>query len=236
MTIRCILLDDEMLNLAYLRTMCENIPNVEVVKSFNDPLRLLQEAPGLDYDVCITDIEMPQMQGVELVKRLPGKAVVFTTAYREFAAEAFELEALDYIIKPIRIDRLNKAFEKVAAFLQQKAERPFIQLNSSKGKALLYFEQVYFISTTEGDKRDKLVLLESGEELLLKNISFDQLLEVLPWRNFARINKKTIIALRIVHSYTHDQIISSPFADGKPLRFPLNENYRKDFLKKLGHT
>ena len=93
--IKCLLLDDELPGLTYLKMICEQVPGVEVVRAFNDPLKFIAESEQLDFDLCILDIEMPQMSGLEVARLLAGKPVIFTTAYKEYAAEAFDLNAID---------------------------------------------------------------------------------------------------------------------------------------------
>ncbi|QEL02335.1 response regulator transcription factor [Olivibacter sp. LS-1] len=230
--LRCILLDDELPALRYLRSICEGFSNVEVVKAFNNPLRMLEEVDQLDFNVCVLDIEMPQMNGMELAGKLEGKAIIFTTAYKEFAAEAYELDAVDYIIKPIQFDRLKKAFDKSYNFLQREELPQYVQLNSNKGKILLHFAMIAFIVVSEVDKRDKRVIYDDRREVTLKNISFEQLVKLLPRDAFVRINRQTIIATRCVHAFTHNQV--TLLVGSKSFVFSLNEHYRKDFLAMFG--
>lgn len=232
--LRCLLLDDEIPGLTYLRMMCEQIEYVEVVKAFNDPLKLVEEAGQLDFDLCILDIEMPGLNGLQVAHLLKGKPVIFTTAYKDHAAEAYDLEAIDYIRKPVQKERLEKALQKAADLLSvSKSEKQFVQLNTNKGKTLLYFNQVSLITTAERDKRDKLVLLENREELVLKNISFEQILSFLPSEDFCRVNKKDIVALKVVKFFTHDEIITTMHdPNGHELKITLGDNYRKEFIQK----
>jgi two-component system LytT family response regulator len=233
--LKCLLLDDELPGLRYLRLLCEEIPNVEVVKAFNDPVKFLKESTTLAFDVCIVDIEMPNMNGIELVKLMGGKPVIFTTAYKEYAAEAFDLEAIDYIRKPIQKDRLEKALQKASQFINESRLEPaFIQVNTNKGKALLYFNRILYITTTEYDSRDKRVVLDDSSEIIIKNIGFDKILATLPSREFCRISKKDIIALKAVRFFSHDVIQTSIHTlDAKGIALSLSENYRDNFLNIL---
>jgi DNA-binding LytR/AlgR family response regulator len=233
--LKCLLLDDELPGLRYLRLLCEEIPNVEVVKAFNDPLRFLKESKTLEYDVCILDIEMPNMNGLELAKAIGRKPVIFTTAYKEYAAEAFDLEAIDYIRKPIQKERLQKALQKATQLVNElRLDQKFMQVNTNKGKALLYFDRIFYITTTEYDSRDKRVVLVDSTELIIKNIGFDKILSMLPSREFCRITKKDIIALKAVRFFSHDSIQTHIQPDqGKGISLPLSENYRNKFLEKL---
>lgn len=229
--IKCILLDDEMPGLTYLRMLCEQIPALEVVKAFNDPQKLVNESKDLDFDICILDIEMPGLNGIDVARSLNNKPVIFTTAYKEFAAEAFDLDAIDYIRKPIQKERLElsvlKAQKRLALATPAKS---FIQANTNKGKSVLFFDQVAHISTAENDKRDKIAYLKDGTELHLKNISFDQLLESLPKSMFCRINKKDIVSLESVRHFTHQEITLFIKTEQK---LALNEVYKDNFLKHM---
>lgn len=225
----CLLLDDELPGLAYLRVLCEQIPGLEVLRAFNDPIKFLQESEKLSFDFCIIDIEMPQMSGLDVARALNNTPVIFTTAYKEYAAEAFDLNAIDYVRKPIEKERLEKAVQKAAERIHKNVKE-FIQVNTNKGKALLYFKQIAHITSSQTDKRDKRVLLGSGEELVLKNVSFDELLSLLPEKGFSRISKKDVIALTAVKFYSHNQVTIS--IAGKEIQLLLSDNFKKEFLSR----
>ena len=131
--LKCLLLDDELPGLTYLRMLCEQIPELEVVKAFNDPLKLLRASADLEFDLCITDIEMPGLSGLELAQLLKGKQVIFITAYKEFAAEAFDLDAVDYIRKPIQKERLEKAIFKAARLIEKEKIEKQRETKKEKG-------------------------------------------------------------------------------------------------------
>lgn len=239
--LKCLLLDDELPGLTYLRMLCEQIPDLEVVRAFNDPLRLVEASESLDFDICLLDIEMPALNGLQVAEHLHGKPVIFITAYKEFAAEAFDLEAVDYIRKPIQKHRLEKAISKAKNLLIARnktanQERQYMQLNTNKGKALVSFEQILLITSAEKDKRDKLVYLENGEDIVLKNISFETLLGLLPNEHFCRISKKDIVALKAVRFYNYQEITTNVITgDGeKELVIALGDHFRKEFVEKIG--
>lgn len=233
--LKCLLLDDELPGLTYLKMLCEQIPGLLVVKSFIEPSLFLEEFPSLDFDFCIIDIEMPQFNGLQVATLLQGKAVIFATAYKEYAAEAFDLNVVDYIRKPVSIDRLKKAIEKARIQIKSKQEpSPFLTCNTDKGKALIPIEQLAWIGTSTGDSRDKEAHLKDGTKLLLKNISFDILQKSLPVGTFIRINKQEIIHLNVVRFFSHDQITTTlNQSSGKPIILNLSERYREDFLRKV---
>lgn len=233
--LKCLLLDDELPGLTYLKMLCEQIPQLEVVKAFNRPDLFIEESSKLDFDLCILDIEMPQTNGIQIAELLKHKLIIFTTAHKEYAAEAFDLDAVDFVRKPIQLERLQNAVNKAFKLIPYtKHGEKFINLNTDKGKSLIFFEQLCYIKASAIDSRDKDVLLKDGSKICLKNISFEKLQTILPPNKFCRINKQEIIALDIVQHFSVDQITSALTCEqNKPQIFYLSEVYRKNFLEKV---
>lgn len=232
--LKCLLLDDELPGLAYLRMLCEQIPNVEVVKAFNDSEKFVASLASLDYNLCILDIEMPKLSGMEVAKLIKDTPVIFTTAYKEYAAEAFDLNAIDYIQKPIQKERFEKAISKAARAIGSLLKKQYAQFNTDKGKAVLLFDEIMYITSSDTDKRDKVVYLEDEQRLTLKNISYEQLLLLLPASKFCRINKKDVIALKAIQFYSHEEISTKLLNKNKEvIKLPLNDTYRAEFKSKL---
>lgn len=122
--LRTVLLDDEPIILEELYSLLEGDERIEIVGSFSDPLKLLQELPALKPDCLFLDIEMPGISGIELAERLASAGleleIVFVTAYNHYAAQAFDVNAIDYLLKPIRQERIRKAVDKLAAQAELK--------------------------------------------------------------------------------------------------------------------
>ena len=228
-------MDDELPGLTYLRMLCEQIPNVEVVKAFNDSEKFANALATLDYNICILDIEMPKLNGMEVAKLIKDKPIIFTTAYKDYAAEAFDLNAVDYIRKPIQKDRLEQALSKAAIILNTSpVKKEYAQFNTDKGKALLLFDEIIYITSSDRDKRDKIIYLENEQRLTLKNISYEQLLSILPANKFCRVNKKDVIAIKAVHIYSHEEIITKLLSKKKEaIKLALNDAFRAEFKSKL---
>ncbi len=233
--LKCLLLDDELPGLTYLKMLCEQIPELEVVKAFNNPEIFLSELPNLEFDFCILDIEMPQMDGLQVANLLNDKPVIFTTAYKEYAAEAFDLDAIDYVRKPVKKERLQQAIQKAIQRLSKvSAATPLMQLNTDKGKAIIYFDQLLYIKSADLDSRDKIAYLLDGRNLTLKNISFEKLLDLLPINEFCRVNRKEIIAIKTVQVFSFDEVTITIFNAEKmekALTLTLSEVYKNDFMK-----
>ena len=233
--LRCLLLDDELPGLTYLKMLCEQLPELEVVKAYSDPELLLKEAQNIEFDLVILDIEMPGMSGLQVANLLNKKPVIFTTAYKDYAAEAFDLNAIVYVRKPIKKEQLEQAVIKAQNFLDIKSSvKQFFQVNSDRGKSLIFFDQLIYVKVSDVDSRDKTAFLSSGDSLTLKNISFEKLLSELPADQFSRINKQEIIALKEVQSFSFDEISTGiKSASGVNLKLSLNDVYRTDFLTKI---
>ncbi|MCC5930634.1 MAG: response regulator transcription factor [Cyclobacteriaceae bacterium] len=235
--LKCLLLDDEIPGLTYLKMLCEQLPELDVVKAFNSPEAFLKELPNLEFDLCILDIEMPEMNGLQIANLLNGKPVIFATAYKDYAAEAFDLNAIDYIRKPIKLDRLKQAVQKAMQYIAgtlPSNEKPFLQLNTDRGKSIIFIDQLYYFKTSEIDSRDKLAYLLNGSTVLLKNITFEKLMEMLPDQYYCRVNKRELIALRAVQVFSFDEIKTNiKDENGKLISVTLSETYRQEFLKRV---
>ena len=233
--LKCLLLDDELPGLMYLKMLCEQIPEVEIVKTYNNPEKLLADIPNLDFDLLISDIEMPGIDGLYLAEMLQDKLIIFCTAYKDYAAEAFNIDAVDYITKPVKLERLQKAISKAfERFQKPDLAKKFMQLNTDRGKTLLYFNQILYIKTAISDSRDKTVLLADDSFLNLKNVKFDTLLQELPEADFCRVNKKEIVAVKAIKFFNHNEIVLHHIEENnKNSTLILSETYRSDFLKKV---
>ena len=227
------LLDDEIPGLTYLKMLCDQLPELEVVKSFDNPQTFLSKLPEIDFDLCILDIEMPSLNGLQVANLLKDKLIIFTTAYKEYAADAYDLDAVDYVRKPVQKDRLQQAVIKAIARQASKGQpKDFIQLNTDKGKTLLHFNQVGYIKTSDTDSRDKLAVFLDGSSLVLKNISFENLLKILPASQFCRISKREVISIRIVNAYSYNEITTSlATSTGQSVKLVLSESYRPEFIR-----
>jgi two-component system, LytTR family, response regulator LytT len=204
--IRILMVDDEFLALKLLEDYISRLPGLEVVaktKSVTEALDLLAKE---QIDLLFLDIQMPVLSGVNLFKSLQKKPLaIFTTAYAEYAVEAFDLNAVDYLLKPYGFERFVQAINKVRDILAQKAESPnepnFIvvkvdgRLQKVLLKDLLYVEGL----------KEYVKLVCNGKQYVtferLKNIE-----ELLPAADFVRVHKSFIVAKQAVQSLEGNQL------------------------------
>ncbi|MBK1895665.1 LytR/AlgR family response regulator transcription factor [Chryseobacterium paridis] len=234
--IKCVILDDELLAISYLKLLCEQIDNVEVVKAFNDPKIFLNEINSIDCNVCILDIEMPGMTGLQVAELISdSKKIIFTTAYKEYAAEAFDLNVVDYVRKPIKKERLIQAFEKAKELVSSPQKKDFIEWNTNIGKTIIFTEQIAYIKTSEIDSRDKDIILNDGTNIVLKNLNFKNLLEMLPAKDFAQVNKKEIVALSSIKVFSTNEIITTILTEDENfLKLQIGDTYKNSLLEMFG--
>lgn len=228
--IKCILIDDELPALRYLQTLCMQIEDIEIVKAYNRTDKFLNEHHKLDYNTCILDIHMPEMSGLELATELEHKAIIFSTAHKEFAADAFDLNAVDYMRKPYHFDRLQSALQKARNYLlqQQYAKVEGIEFNTALGKAMLVPNEILYIQVSQQDRRDKDIILQNGSSILVKNITLDTLVELLPTGQFCRINKRTIVSLSKVEAYS-SQTVNVRYSGAEIITLSLSVSFKQDF-------
>jgi len=124
---KAVIVDDEYYALEGLRMELEEIGGIEVVGMFEDSQKLLEEITKLSPDIIFIDIEMPRMSGFEVLERLPGigvtPSIVFVTAYSHYAVKAFEINAVDYIVKPVTRSRLLKTLERIKPEVRQEIQK-----------------------------------------------------------------------------------------------------------------
>ncbi|WP_353149931.1 response regulator transcription factor [Chryseobacterium sp.] len=233
--IKCVILDDELLAISYLKLLCEQIDDVEVVKAFNDPKVFLNEIDSIDCNLCVLDIEMPGMTGLQVAELISdSKKIIFTTAYKEYAAEAFDLNVVDYVRKPIKKERLIQAFEKAKEQISTSQKKAFIEWNTNIGKTVILAEQIAYIKTSEIDSRDKDIILNDGTMIVLKNLNFKNLLEMLPAKDFAQVNKKEIISISSIKVFTTNEIITTLPEGDHFLKLQIGEAYKSSLMEVFG--
>ena len=198
MKIKCIILDDEPLAREGLKDYVEEVDFLELVGEFKNALEANSFLKTNKVDLMLTDINMPKMTGLEFVQNLEEPPlVIFTTAYREFAADSYELNGFDYLVKPIPFDRflktVNRAFDHLSSKSVTRDDHFFIKVDGKITKVL--FEDILFI---EGMK--DYAKIHIGHESLMALISLKQIQSQLPNSEFIRVHRSFIVAKNKVDS------------------------------------
>ena len=154
---KCIILDDEPIGREILENYIQKVEYLECVNSFEDPIEALLFLQANPVDLLITDINMPQINGIDLVKSLQNQlSIIFVTAHRDFALDGFETGAIDYLVKPVRFDRFlkatNRAYEqfKLQKNLLKPTDRAYIFVKVNGKLEKINFEQIVYIEA-QGD-------------------------------------------------------------------------------------
>lgn len=198
--INCIIVDDEQHAIDILLHYVKQTPHLNLVATTTNPLEALQIMSGQKVDLIFLDVQMPELSGMDLIKAIHGKAkVILTTAYSEFALESYELDVVDYLLKPIRLPRFLQAVQKAVKELEEhrdekltlaRAEDDYIFVKTeSKGKLLKI--NLHDIDYIEGMKN--YVAIHCGGKKTLVYTSMKDLEERLSKKQFIRVHKSFII-------------------------------------------
>lgn len=215
--LKCIIVDDEPLAVDILETYVQKLHWLEHVASFENGLDALSFLDEHDVDLILLDIQMPDLTGLELARIARSKAaIIFTTAYHQFAVEGFEVEALDYLLKPISFDRFLKAVQKVKVVEPSKTKSDdYIFVKAEYKIVKIAFEDILYI---EGMK-DYLRIVTRQDKIMTLQ-SFSRLMPILPSDQFMRVHKSYVIAVKAIEMLEKGKVkVGEQF-------IPVGESYR----------
>ncbi len=204
---KCVIIDDEPLALSVLEKYIAAFPVLELVGTFDDAIEGGRFLKANTVDLLFIDINMPDLSGLELVARLETRPmVIFTTAYKKFAYEGFELEALDYLLKPITIERFEKAVQRAAERFELKKTREneeFIVVRSEYKAIKIALNDIAYI---EGMEDYIKIHLLSSRHPVTTLMSLKGILEILPENVFNRIHRSYIVPSLQVKSIQNKKV------------------------------
>jgi len=231
--ISCVIVDDEPVARAILTSFVAKIPNLELVKSCKNAMEAFDVANKQSIDIFFLDINMPDISGLSLAKSISKKSkIIFTTAHREYAIDGFNLQALDYLLKPIAFDRflqaINKYFEGVSYIgheiktAETFVKSDFIFVRSDRKMVKINFDEITYIESLSDYIKIHLVANTITTRETISNIETK-----LPTKNFLRIHRSYIVNLKKMSSYTNEFIEIGKNA------FPISRTHKENVLKKL---
>ena len=233
MKVRCIIIDDEPLAIALIAAHISKIPNLEVVATSNNALDGFEVLKSKQVDLMFLDIQMPLLTGIEFLKSLsnPPK-VIFTTAYREYAIESYELDVVDYLLKPISFDRFFKAINKYFKTVESKyvteidaskkeQNSDFIYVNVNKKHYKILFSEIIYAESLKD-----YVQIHTKEKTIITKDKISDFEHKLP-EHFIRTHRSYIVNMDKITAYTaHDIELGT-------LEIPIGVSYKKQLLKIL---
>ncbi|MBA4851790.1 LytTR family DNA-binding domain-containing protein [Emticicia sp. BO119] len=233
MSYRCLIIDDELPARELIKAYLEILPDFEVVGLFDNAIDGFIYLQSNEVDLLFLDIQMPKMSGLDLLKALHKKPeVILTTAFREYAVEAFDLEIFDYLVKPVSQERFLKAISKFLHFQEiTKAISPepnafnnaYLFLKVDKDQVKVFLNDILYI---EGLKDYIKVFTSENLYVVYERLGYME--AKLPESKFIRVHKSFIVAIDKINTYNNDSLKIHQ------QEIPIGRMYKQVFLNKMG--
>jgi len=208
MQIKCVAIDDEPLALDLVREYVLRFPILKMVQTFDDAIAGAEFLRSNPVDLLFLDINMPDITGIEVVRSLPQKPLlVFTTAYKKFALDGFELDAIDYLLKPIPFERFTKAVNKAIEYYQYKTsdgnkKEEALFVRSEYQLIRIGLDDIEFIESVE----DYLKIHRNSGRPVMTLMTMEAILEKLSPHQFKRIHRSYIVPVSKVRSIVNRKV------------------------------
>ncbi len=236
--IRCVIIDDEPLARDLLESYVEKIKELSLVCSCSNALDAISVLQGTHVDLLFLDIEMPQLTGIDLLRSMQGRPpVILTTAYRQYAYEAYDLDVIDYMLKPVSFDRFLRGIGKLKQLktyagneqsevtTHPPLDDAYLYLKENREMVKVYLRDILYIESMRDYVRVKTV---RGQVVAYQKISY--LEQKLPQKMFVRIHRSFLVAIDKVTSYSPSSVRIENH------EIPIGRNYKNLALKYLsGH-
>lgn len=233
--LRCIAVDDEPLALELLEDNIRQVPFLELVASCQNAFEAMDVLHEQNADLLFLDIQMPGISGVQFLKSLQGQSsapmVVFITAYEQYALEGFELDVVDYLLKPVAFERFlksaNKAYElfKLRQYSPPEVAATHFFVNANYALVKIRYDEIMYI---EGLKDYVKIYLTSARHPVITRMTLKGIEQKLPTQAFMRIHKSYIVSLDKIQSVRNLKIHI-----GEAI-IPVGEQYVEEFMKAIG--
>jgi DNA-binding LytR/AlgR family response regulator len=228
---RCIIVDDEAPARDLIRHHISGLEDFELLASFDNAIDAFTFLQKNAVDLAFLDIRMPKVSGLQLIRSLERRPnIIFTTAYREYAADGFEMDALDYLLKPITLERFMKSVSRFIRYHRPIVPQPavndfgqaYIFLKVGRGQVKIFLRDIVYI---EG--LSDYIKVHTLSHSYVASAKLAHMEEKLPEKRFARIHKSFIVALDRVSSYNSGEVT----VNNKQL--PLGRVFKAGFLNKI---
>lgn len=226
MPVKAIAIDDEPLALEIIKNFCDKSPGLDLINCFENALEGLEFINDHHPDLIFLDINMPDITGLELVNSLSFKPmIVFTTAYKEFALEGFELDAVDYLLKPFSFERFEKAAQKAIKNTGAPNEESNLFVFSDYRMVKVPCTEIIYIESLDDYIKINRI---NAQRPLVTLMTLKKAIEALPDERFARIHRSYIVSLAHVASVSGRKVILN-----NDVELPMTETYFDALNKKL---
>jgi len=229
----CAIIDDEPLAREILTGYLKQLAYVNLLGSFNNALDAKEFLNNNKVDALFLDIEMPEMSGIDFLRSLPHPPItVFTTAFRDYAFEGFELGVIDFLLKPISLSRFMTSLERINDFLSLKADNADFEIDSSESafifvksgvqKIKLFFADVTHIQGL----KDYAIIHATTRKIVVKG-SVKSMQQLFPEAQFIRVHKSFIVAKEKIQRIERHRIIIGDH------QIPIGRNYKEELERKI---
>jgi DNA-binding LytR/AlgR family response regulator len=227
---KCIIVDDNTMARMALKQLVSQVPNLELVAECEDAQEALASLNTAQVDLLLLDIEMPGMSGLELIKKLGNTKplIIFTTAKKDYAVEAFELSVVDYLIKPIALPRFKQAIEKASEALESNKEevkveeQGFVFVKDNGVLKRISIDDIFFLEAM-GDY----VKVHTPQKFHVVHATLKSIEEKLPAAKFIRVHRSYIVAINKI-----DYIQEGTISIGKTT-IPVADTHKSNLNKRL---
>lgn len=231
---RCIIIDDEPLARQGIEMLVKQIPELILLGSFGDTDIATEFMLGNSIDLLFLDIQMPEVNGIEFAKKLSDDTlIIFTTAYSNYALDSYEVDAVDYLVKPISIGRFKKAVEKAQSYHDLlKLRNDNYQINSIDAESIFVKSGHKFFNVSINDilyieGLKDYVVLHMEEQKIVVNITMKSILSQMPDQTFIQVNKSYIINIKQIDSFDSNDVVI------KGHEISIGSSYRSSFFEKI---
>jgi DNA-binding LytR/AlgR family response regulator len=228
--ITCIIIDDEPLASELLQSYVDQEPQLKLLGTFNDAEDGAEFIRANKVDLIFLDIQMPHINGIQLLKSLEQPPmVIFTTAYSEYAVQGFELDAIDYLLKPFDITRFQRAVNKASEYQRALSrtvtdKNPYIFVKSEYQVIKINYDDIRYIESLD----DYIKICTTNSRPVLTLMTLKTILEKLPEDKFARVHRSYIISLDKIESVRNKKIKIGE------IEIPIGSSYADNISKLLG--
>ena len=224
--LKCVIVDDEPMAREIITSYIDKSPNLELLESCKNASEAIMFMQDNKADLFFLDINMPEINGLSLAKIINNKVqIIFTTAYRDYAVDGFNLNVVDYLLKPISFDRFLQAVQKVAIPEILENDKDFIFVRADRKMVKIDFNSILYIESLS----DYVKIFTTKKTIVIRE-TISSLQEKLPAKKFIRIHRSFIISFRKIDSYTNE------FIEINQKALPISRSYKESVLQKLAEV
>ena len=205
MTLNCIIIDDEPLAVRLLESFVTRTPGLALLASFTDSVEAAATVKEGRADLLFLDIQMPDLDGMELARMVPPQTrVIFTTAFKEYAFESYEVKALDFLLKPIRYSKFLAAIDKAREWFSLHLQPSTIFIKVDGELRQLPLDSILYVS---GMKDYVMFYITDEKRPLITHMTMKAVEEMLPDEHFMRVNRSYVVALQHIRKVDRNDCI-----------------------------